>query len=166
VSDQYLKFVREELKSSMPIQVPPLRLASLIQAARKALLELHTLDAVGKEITKATVDRLVKDAELLAKIRFLKTILRQHLEVNSIDSEVARALIALLRVERDLFSPVVVRLGERVLYRFTSNCHVGDKFYRKGEVAPLSVREVILAEINGCGNTLIDPIYRFRLVLQ
>lgn len=160
MSDHYLKLIREELRSAVHVQIPPLRLTTLFQLFRKTLSGVHLVDEIGEELVRMLLDRAVEDARFLAKIRFLKTVLQKQVETGSVDAEIARALIAVLRAEELLFSPIVLRWGERILYLFTSNCSLREKFYRKGELALLTLRELILAEVGECGTTLIDPLYR------
>lgn len=166
MSDHYLKLIREELRSVAHVQIPPLRLMTVFQLFRKTLSGVHLVDEVGEEVVRMLLDRAVEDAKFLAKIRFLKTVLQKQVETGSVDSEIAKALIAILKAEESLLSPVVLRWGERMFYFFTSNCNLGEKVYRRGELALLTLRELILAEVSECGATLLDPIYRAHLSTQ
>lgn len=166
MSEHYLKLVREELKSSTLTQIPPLRLASILQVVRKSLMNVHAIDELGKELLYMLLKRVVEDTNLLVRIRFLKVILQGQVESSSADVEYAKALLAVLKSGESLFSPVVLKYGDRVLYEFTSNCQIGGKTYRKNEIAVLPVRDLILAEISECGKVLLDPFYKWYPDIQ
>lgn len=161
MSEHYLKLVREELKSSTLTQIPHLRLASVLQVVRKSLTNVHVIDELGREVLYMLLKRIVEDANLLVRVRFLKVILQGQVESNSVDVEHAKALVAVLKAGESLFSPVVLKYGDRVLYKFTSNCQINGKTYRKNEVSALSARDLIFAEISECGEVLLDPFYKW-----
>lgn len=166
MSEHYLKLVREELKSSTLTQIPPLRLASILQVIRKSLMNVHVIDELSKEVLYMLLKRVVEDTNLLVRVRLLKVILQGQIEISSVDVEHAKALLAILKSGESLFSPVVLKYGDRVLYEFTSICQIGGKTYRKNEIAALSVRDLILAEMGECGKVLLDPFYKWYPSIQ
>ncbi|MEM1529466.1 MAG: hypothetical protein QXP03_05215 [Desulfurococcaceae archaeon] len=161
MSEYYLKLVREELKSGALTQIPHLRLASILQVIRKSLMNVHVIDELGKEVLYMLLKRVVDDAGLLVRVRFLKVILQGQVENSSVDVEHAKALLAVMKAGESLFSPVVLKYGDRILYEFTSNCQINGKNYRKNEIAALPIRDLILAEVSGCGRVLLDPFYKW-----
>jgi len=53
-----------------------------------------------------------------------------------------------------------VRHGEKYLFRFNTECQILGKTYRKGELAMLSQRELMMAMIEECGVPFTQPIWR------
>lgn len=163
MSEHFLKLVREELKSTSLVQVQLSKLTAILQLVRRSLMGISALDDLGKEVLRGLLRRSADDARFLAKVRLLKVLLQERVESSSVDVELAKATLALLSAEEHIFSPVVLRYGDKVAYKFTSNCTIGEKVYRRGEVALLSVKELVVASINECGEPLVDPFYKWYL---
>lgn len=163
MSKQYLRLVREELKTPSLLQITPQRLESIIQTLRKTIVDIHTLDETSEEILISFFKRIQEDIDILSKVRSIKIITDEKIDESSVDVEIAKMLITTLRAEKLLFSPFILRHGDRLFYLFNRDCGIGDRFYRRNQVALISTREFTLAEILSCGQVLVDPVYRSLL---
>lgn len=160
MSEHYLRLVREEIKGPVLTQIPPQKLESIIQTIRKSYYNAHTLDNLGKRMLVLLLNKIANDAKLLVKIRSLKFVVQEKIENNSVDQDIARLLLLAVKAGEILYSPVALRFGDKILYKFSSNCRIGSRVFRKGEVAPLSILEIISAELNSCGQIMIDPFFK------
>ncbi|MEM2026056.1 MAG: hypothetical protein QXW94_07175 [Desulfurococcaceae archaeon] len=158
MSDHYLKLVREELRTSSPGSLPAQRISTILQTLRRSLVKSYFLDGLGKEVLYLLLKRVEGDSELLAKVRAMKIVLQETADENSIDSDIARFTLAVLKVEEMLLSPIVIRYGNKLVYKFNSNCNIEGKLYRRGEVSLLEPRKLVIAEVNMCGEVLKDPL--------
>lgn len=159
MSEHYLRLIREEMKSPVLTQIPQQRLELIMQTIRKLYCNAHELDNLGKRLLVTLIGKITNDVKLLIKIRFLKFILQEKIESNSADQDIAKLLLLALKSGEALYSPITLRYGDKILYKFNSTCRIGEKTYRRGEIALLSILEVASAEINGCGQVMIDPFF-------
>lgn len=161
MSEHYLKLVREELKSTILSQIPQQRLTSIVQTVRKSLAGVHLLDEIGEEMLALLIKRLNEDVDMLSKVRILKIISQERYEESSVDADLAKIILAVLRAEKLIFSSLVLRLGDRVFYMFYKDCTIEKRSFRKNELALLSIKELTIAEIFACGEVLLDPFYKW-----
>lgn len=166
MSDQYLKLIREELRTSAVNPLPPQKVSTLFQAIRRSLIKVHNLDELGKEVLYQLLRKVEGDSELLAKVRSLKVIIQNAVDEGSVDTELSKILLAVLNAEKMLLSPTTIKYGNKLIYKFNSNCNVGGRTYKTGEMALLSPRELVTAEVNNCGEPLKDPFYRHRMARE
>lgn len=161
MSEHVLKIVREEMRSAKLLNVTPQRMSSIVSVISKLMTELHELSEVSREAIYQLVSKLEDDAALLAKIRLTKSLLSGDLSSDSIDAAVLKALQSLVKAEEAALSPITVRYGNKVAFLFTKECSIGDKTYRRGQLALLSMEAVVLAYINECGYVIKEPLHRF-----
>lgn len=161
MTEHYLRIIREEVRNTGLSQIPFQRLDVIIQTIRKSYVGVLGLDSVGREMFTTILSKTMSDVNLLAKIRLAKTILLGNVENSSVDLNIGKALLSLLRANNALLSPFVIRYGEKILYKLKSDCLLNSKRYRRGEIALVSIDEMIQAEIRECGEPLQDPIYRY-----
>ncbi|MEM4717561.1 MAG: hypothetical protein QXE81_02230 [Desulfurococcaceae archaeon] len=161
MTEHYLRIIREEMRNTSLSQIPFQRLDSIIQTIKKSYIGVLGLSPIGRELFTTMLSKTINDVNLLAKIRLAKTILLESAESSSVDLSIGKALLSLLKANNTLLSPIVIRYGERILYKFKSDCFIGSKMFREREIAPVSIDEMIKAEINSCGEPLVDPVYRY-----
>jgi hypothetical protein len=159
MSGHYLRLIREEVKSTALTQIPQQRLESIVQTIRKSYLSVHTLDKLGKDLLITLNKKNMEDVKLLVKVRFLKFMLQEQVENNSVDQYVGKLVLAALRTGETIYSPITLRYGDKILFKFNSTCIIGGKTYRRGDIALLSTLELVLAGVNECGKPLIDPFF-------
>ncbi|MEM4005963.1 MAG: hypothetical protein QXM43_10100, partial [Desulfurococcaceae archaeon] len=116
MSEHYLRLVREEIKGPTLTQIPPQKLESIIQTIRKSYYNAHTLDNLGKRMLVLLLNKIANDAKLLVKIRSLKFMVQEEIENSSVDQDIARLLLLAVKAGETLYSPIVLRFGDKILY--------------------------------------------------
>lgn len=160
MTEQYLKLIKEELRGTSISSLPTQRLESMIQTIRKAYSGLNSMDDVGVEIFISMMKKIMGDAENLARIRLVKTILSNATDESSIDHEAGRIVLSVLEAEKMILSPVLIRYGDKIFYVFRDECTIMDRKFKRGEIGLLSIKEIVLASLSKCGEPVIDPVYR------
>jgi hypothetical protein len=160
MSDQYLRILREEVKSKAISSIPRTRLDGILQVYRKAFSSIPWLPPIARESLRVMLEKVLRDVDSLATARLVKIIVNKQYDQNSIDGELGKTLISILEVEKTLLSPLTVRYGEKYSFRFNTECQILGKTYRRGELAMLSQRELMMAMIEECGVPFTQPIWR------
>lgn len=158
MTEQYLRLVKEEVRNTTLTQLPSQRLEVIANTIRKLYTGIDPLEELGVEIFKNIVNKVTRDVENLAKIRLFKTIISGSPEPSSLDYELGRVALAILRAEKAILSPTTIKYGGKILFSFSENCEILGKRFRRGEIGLLSIKELVLAELQECGNPVVDPI--------
>lgn len=163
MTEQYLKLVKDEVRNNTLTQLPSQRLEVIAGSIRKLYTGLNPLDDLSMEIFKNMMNKIMGDVENLAKIRLFKTVISGTPETSSIDYDAGKTAIAILRAEKTMLSPVIIKYGDKVLYYFKETCDVSGRRFRRGEIGLLSTRELVLAELQECGEPVEDPVVRLLI---
>lgn len=160
MSEIFLRLLREELSFSKLSALPQQKYIEIEERVSKSLLRIHELDEIGLEILLGVIKRLDTDVEKYTEIRALKATTIREVPENTIDNDVIKAFIALLRVEKNVLSPLTVKHANKLLYLFTKPCVINEKKFRKNDISELSVLEAIVANLYECGRALEKPIVK------
>lgn len=160
MSEVFLRLLREELNFNKLSTLPQQKYLEIEERVNKALLRIHELDEIGLEILLGVIKRLNTDVEKYAEIRALKAIAIREVPENTIDNDVIKAFITLLRVEKNMLSPLTVKRTNKLLYLFTKPCVINEKKFRRNDISELTVVEAIIADLYECGKALEKPIVK------
>jgi len=160
LSEVFLRLLREELNFNKLSTLPQQKYLEIEERVNKALLRIHELDEIGLEILLGVIKRLNTDVEKYAEIRALKATAIREVPENTIDNDVIKAFITLLRVEKNMLSPLTVKRTNKLLYLFTKPCVINEKKFRRNDISELTVVEAIIADLYECGKALEKPIVK------
>ncbi len=160
MSEVFLRLLREELNFNKLSTLPQQKYLEIEERVNKALLRIHELDEIGLEILLGVIKRLNTDVEKYAEIRALKATAIREVPENTIDNDVIKAFITLLRVEKNMLSPLTVKRTNKLLYLFTKPCVINEKKFRRNDISELTVVEAIIADLYECGKALEKPIVK------
>lgn len=161
MSDVVIRIIREELRNSGLIQIPRSKLQDISSVLMKMLWKIHITSEESKLIVSRILNNMEQDIEILARTRLLKLILKNELAQGSFDEKISILLMNIIKAERDLMSPLVVKYHDKVLYFFKKTCIVNSKIYRAYDMALLDLEDLVFAEINNCGETLRHPFLKY-----
>ncbi|MEM1627820.1 MAG: hypothetical protein QXP02_00650 [Desulfurococcaceae archaeon] len=162
MSDLIIRLIREELRNSALTPISRSRLQDILSIFTKALWKIHTVNENSKLIISKMLDNVEQDIEILARTRLLKLLLRGEIAQGSFDEKISALLVNIVRAEKNLMSPLVVRYHEKVLYFFKNQCMLSGKLYRKGDIVLLDLDDFILAEISNCGEPMKQPFLKYH----
>lgn len=162
MSDYYLRLVKEELYLRKIQPLPRTYVEELENAIRKALLSAHMYDANAVDTLLKALQKIQEDVELLATIRFVKGILGAEMSEESFDKGVLELAKSLLKYETAMLSPAVSKFHRDVFVKFSENCEVSGRKYRRGDIALLSPEDCLYVVIKKCGDFVVEPLVRAR----
>jgi len=87
MSDQYLRILREEVKSKAISSIPRTRLDGILQVYRKAFSSIPWLPPIARESLRVMLEKVLRDVDSLATARLVKVIVNRQYDQNSIDGE-------------------------------------------------------------------------------
>jgi len=155
-----LRLIREELSTAKLGSLPQQRYLEIEEHVNKALLRVHELDELSLEVLQGIINRLSADLERYAEIRILKSKSTTDIPENTVDYDVIKAVTRLVEVEKHVLSPFVVKHADRFLYLFRKLCVIGERRFKRNDIAELSVVEIIVASIYECGEVLEKPVVK------
>lgn len=160
MSEIFLRLLREELGLNRLGPLPQQRYLEIEERVVKVLLRIHELDETGLEVLLGVIKRLNNDVEKYVEIRALKAALTREIPENTIDYDVIKAFIILLRVEKNILSPFTVKHANKLLYLFIKPCVINEKKFKKNDISELSIAEAVIADLYECGRILEKPIVK------
>lgn len=160
MSEVFLKLIREELSTSKLGLLTRQKYLELESKVCKATMRIHELDDVSLQVLLGAIKRISSDLERYAEIRLMKSRIASDVHENNVDYDVIKAATTLVRVEKSVISPFVVKHTGKVSYLFTKPCTVGSRVFKKNDISELTVVETIVASIYECGRVLEKPVVK------
>lgn len=160
MSEALLRLIREELSTAKLTPLSQQKYSEIEEHVCRALMRIHELDDVGLEVLQGILRRLLTDLEKYAEIRILKSRTPSGAVESTVDKDVISAAVKLVEVEKHALSPFTVKHANRILYLFTKLCTIGERRFKRGDVAELTTTELIVASVYECGRVIEKPITR------
>jgi hypothetical protein len=161
--DLFLRLLRDEINSDKLTSIPQIKVSEYESFMRNSMEELIYSGRDAKEIFTYIVKNILKDSELLTKLRMAKSVLNNEVSEDSIDQEVLRKNILLVRFLKLYLSRLIIDSGGKLGVVFKKDIILGNKRYKAGDLVLLPLSDALNYYLLEAVELILNPYIEYVL---
>lgn len=155
--DLFLRILRDELNTSNIIDIQHVKINEYRNYLYNALYQLSTQNTETRRYFNEIVRNILKDVDLLIRVRFLKNILGSSKPSDSVDSDFYNFIDKIIYFMKILFTNFYIGQDTNMYVIFKNKCIASNRVFSKGDLVKLDSKTCLKLYLNDCVDIVIKP---------
>lgn len=155
--DFFLKILRDEVNTSSLIDIQRVKLNEYRSYLNNAFYQLSTQNTEVQKYFNHIVKNILRDVDLLVRIRLVKNIMTSSRPGDSIDTDFYSIVDKIVNFMKIFISSIYIGYDSNLCVIFKNKCIVNNRIFIKGDIARLDPLTSLKLYLNDCIELITKP---------
>lgn len=161
--DLFLKILREELNTTGVVDIQRIKINEYRNYLSNIIHQISTQNAEVSKYFNEIIKNILRDVDLLTRIRLVKNILSSTKPSDSVDNDFYNIVDKLIYFMKIYLSSLHVGYDNYIYVLFKNKCIVNNRVFNKGDVVKLDPSTCLKLYLSDCVELLIKPCVKYLI---
>ncbi|MET1159706.1 MAG: hypothetical protein ABWW65_01985 [Thermoprotei archaeon] len=158
--DFFLRVLREEIESTKLVNIHLTSFNDYRSYIKNILAQASISSGNATEYVSKLVENIMRDTDMLAKIRIFKAIFNAEIPEETIDKDIVSSMRKLVDFLKTYLSGFLVTYEDKVICKLNSSLNIGKHLYRRGDLIFVEPKLASLLFINDAIECFTYPLIK------
>ncbi|MEM0380096.1 MAG: hypothetical protein QXP71_02075 [Desulfurococcaceae archaeon] len=155
--DLFLRILRDEINSSSLIDISRIKINEYRNYLVNAFREISTENTEVQKYFNEIIKNIMRDADLLVRMRLVKNILNSIKPVDSVDTDLYSIVEKLIYFYKVFLTNFYIGVDDNIYVVFRRKCSVDNRVFMKNDIVKLDPLTCIKLYLNDCVDLIVKP---------